>query len=360
MPTSLANRRHTPFGVLACLGLELVLAGCGAQGQASLAHLQAADALLPGGHDALIRSIDLDPGAKDATVARLMAVATATGAATPAARLLTSAVAGGTASPAAKVAGAVAVPAATTAAAVTAAVANAGASAAAAAGLTPVAGQPNLSLSNNLTCALPGAPAVGVGTAFGPAKPQSAGGPLLGMAALAESLDQPGVLFSDDFTKGLSSWRIASPSAQATRDPAGAWAIVGADDTGTGTRALGLADRGPAPAAQRTFYLALNEPIDLAGAEQPRLRLGIRNAGSAPASFKAVWQSADTQYPEETLIATRFDADADWETKEFDLGNVSNRPGRLVLIARAAQGAVPMVNDVTVYDSARHLAATAN
>jgi hypothetical protein len=157
---------------------------------------------------------------------------------------------------------------------------------------------------------------------------------------------KPAALFAEDFAGGLARWQIDSPpGAPRAGDPAKAWA---ADGDG-----LALADRGPLAATQRTFYLKTLEAIDLAKATEPRLRLRVKNAEAGDASIKAVWQSADAAHPEETLIGTRFTADAAGQPHEFELDQLAGRSGRLILMARVEQGAQPSIQEVTVYDGAR-------
>jgi hypothetical protein len=170
------------------------------------------------------------------------------------------------------------------------------------------------------------------------------------LAATPAQPAKPAALFAEDFTAGLARWQIDSPQgAPREGEPAKAWAIVDAD----GGSALALSDRGPLAATQRTFYLKTLEAIDLAQAAEPRLRLRVKNADGAEASIKAVWQGADAAHPEETLIGTRFAADAAGQAHEFELSNLAGHNGRLILMARVDQGAMPLIQEVTVYDGAK-------
>ncbi|MDB5100576.1 MAG: hypothetical protein JWM80_4997 [Cyanobacteria bacterium RYN_339] len=183
-------------------------------------------------------------------------------------------------------------------------------------------------------------------------KPDAApGAALLAAPAIAPALPEKAApLFAEDFAGGLARWQIDSPpGAPRAGDPAKAWTVVDAD----GASALSLADRGSLAATQRTFYLKTLQAIDLAKATEPRLRLRVKNADGAETSIKAVWQSADVAHPEETLIGTRFTADATGQAREFELDNLAGRTGRLILMARVDQGAAPLIQEVTVYDGAK-------
>jgi hypothetical protein len=163
-----------------------------------------------------------------------------------------------------------------------------------------------------------------------------------------------GTLFQENFTAGLSRWRIDSPpGAPVAGSPAAAWSIVDAEGSDVGGAHLALTEQGPLALTQRTFYLQTKKAIDLGTAEQPRLRLVIRNSEAASATFKVVWQSADPAHPEETLIGTRFEATSDIAPREFDLARFKGQAGRLILMAKASQGAVPMIDEVSIYDAAK-------
>jgi hypothetical protein len=160
-----------------------------------------------------------------------------------------------------------------------------------------------------------------------------------GVDTLVEAKPEPAkpvALFEEDFSVDSRQWQI---------DGAKGWEVADS--------ALVLADPGAMVSLkQRSFYLKTLKPIDLKTAGEPRLRLSVKNDKGSRATFKAVWQSADTALPEETLIGTRFEGEQDWATKEFDLSLLKGRSGRLILMAKAEAGARPMLDEVTVYDAA--------
>jgi hypothetical protein len=225
----------------------------------------------------------------------------------------------------------------------------------------PVPATPNASTPQ---AALPGLPALqGMQDAAAPALQTVASAHTnapIGLAVSAASLRSQvsttvnaATMFQENFTDGLSRWRIGSPPGAAVAgDPAAAWSIV--DNEGpdvVGAHTLALTNQGPLTLTQRTFYMQTQKIIDLKSADQPKLRLVVKNGESSSASFKVVWQSADPAHPEETLIATRFEATSDWTPREFDLARLKGQAGRLILVAKASQGAVPMIDEVSIYDA---------
>lgn len=175
----------------------------------------------------------------------------------------------------------------------------------------------------------------------------------LGLVPQAAMSAQHTAVFSDDFAMGLARWQVMTPPGAASAGPAAdAWKVVDLDPGDVVPHALSLLGAGPLAATLRVYYLQTAETVDLTRATQPRLRVTLRNAAAADVSFKAVWQSADAAHPEETMLGPAFKADTDWSTREFDLGSLAARKGRLILAARASQGAEPMIGDVTIYDQA--------
>lgn len=193
------------------------------------------------------------------------------------------------------------------------------------------------------------AQAAGVATTAAVASPLTGTLPSLavGATALASALlPQPNVVFGEDFAGGASRWRITAPATRKD-EKADDWSVVDGDDA---QHALSLTGHGDAEGAQRTFYLQTKDAIDLATATQPHLRLGLRNAEGGAASFKVIWQSADADTPEETLLGGKLTAEHDWASHDLDLSMLAGRKGRLVIATRAADDAAPMLNDVTIYD----------
>lgn len=160
-------------------------------------------------------------------------------------------------------------------------------------------------------------------------------------AALAPAED-PKVLFRETFDDGLAAWvsRGLGLPAQAAK-------------TGDEDGVVLATSR-----ARRSLWIKTRTEIDLADAAQPRLRLAFKGQ---PAALKAVWETEHGAFPEEIMLAP-VEAEADDAPVEYDLTALKQRPGHLVLVARAPKGgaAAPVLDGVTIFDAAGpKLAATA-
>lgn len=174
-----------------------------------------------------------------------------------------------------------------------------------------------------------------------------------GLADLASAFEpaaETKVLFQDSFEAGLDAW-----VSRGLGLPTGA---ASADD-----HAVVLATS----RARRSLWIKTRTEIDLGASAQPRLRLDFKGQ---PVALKAVWETEHGDFPEEILLAPMTEGKRGTSIEneeaeegaplEFDLTALRQRPGRLVLVARAPRGgaAAPVLDGVTIFDAAGAAPAT--
>ncbi len=158
------------------------------------------------------------------------------------------------------------------------------------------------------------------------------------LAAAIAPTPEVKVLFQDSFEDGLAAWvsrGLGQPDADARSD----------DDT------VVLATS----RARRSLWIKTRSEIDLGTSAEPRLRLAFKGESVA---LKAVWETEHGAFTEEILLAPIEAEDvADDAPLEFDLTALKQRPGHLVLVARAPKGgaAAPILDGVTIFDAAAPL-----